>query len=94
MTKMKTFLTVAATALALGAGSLAVSGTAEAKGFKHGGFHGHKWHGHGHKWHGHRWHKRFWYGGYYPYYAYGGFDCRYIKKFTRFGPKLIKVCDY
>jgi hypothetical protein len=94
MTKTRKLIAAAVAAIAVAGGSLALSSDAEARGMRGGhGFHGKGFHGkwHGHRWHGHRWHKRWHYGyGFYAPVAYGG--CTFVKKYTRFGPKYIKVC--
>lgn len=79
MITMRKMFTVAAAALAIGAGTLSMTTAADAgpKGGKH-------FKGHFHKWHGHRWHKRHFYG--YADYGYRG--CYW--KFTPYGK--IKVC--
>jgi hypothetical protein len=89
MTKTRKLIAAAVAAIAVAGGSLALSSDAEARGMRGGhGFHGKSFHG---KWHGHRWHKRWHYGyGFYAPVAYGG--CTFVKKYTRFGPKYIKVC--
>ncbi|PWB57084.1 MAG: hypothetical protein C3F17_21210 [Bradyrhizobiaceae bacterium] len=79
----KSLIALAAVAT-VGAGALATS-SAEA-GFKKG------WHG----WHGHHISKPYWgfYGPYHAgYYGYGwGYDCHWVKKHTKWGKKLVKIC--
>lgn len=81
MTTIRKKLTLAATALAIGAGvfSIGTAVPAEAGGKRH--FHVHVHKGHFHKWHGHRFHNR-------HFYVYNA--CYW--KWTAYGK--VKVCPY